>query len=225
MRWVIGVAGVVAVLVAACDRPQPVALNTPPPPPPPYPYRYPPPPPPYQYPQPQAYQYPQQQPYQYPPQVQQQQAQQQEAALRQKQQEEAAKAAQVKQETELRNEAAAGYKRVTVKDLHLDGKSYAANLTKLSVFGFYKLASRRDERLYDSPNEYMLNSLNGTDALYIGLLTDNGSREMRAALLSCPAGCGVRLFGHVAPCVETNAFGRTADDFCFVADDISPESY
>jgi hypothetical protein len=54
MRGLVGIAGLIAVAVAACDRPVPVALNTPPPP---YaaPYQY---PPPAQYPPPGAAQYP-----------------------------------------------------------------------------------------------------------------------------------------------------------------------
>jgi len=132
---------------------------------------------------------------------------------------------QAKQEAVLRKEAAAGYKRVTVKDLYLDGKSFAANQTRVSAFGFYKQVNRRDERLYNSYDEYMQRALNGLDALYVGIITEGGSREMRAALLTCPGGCGARLLGHVARCVETNALGRTADDICLVAEDISPESY
>ncbi len=55
MRGVIAIAGFLAVTVVACDRPIPVALNSPPPTPYAAPYQYPPPPPPYAT------------PYQYPP--------------------------------------------------------------------------------------------------------------------------------------------------------------
>ena len=57
------------------------------------------------------------------------------------------------------DEAARGYKRVTVKDLYLDAKSYAANQTKLAVSGFYKSSGRHDERLYLSHDEYMMHTL------------------------------------------------------------------
>jgi hypothetical protein len=130
----------------------------------------------------------------------------------------------------VRDEWARGYRHITVKDLYIDGKAYADSHTKVSVSGFYRALSRHYERLYNSGDEYMAHTLNpsaygSAEALNVGLLTDTASRSLRAALLSCEGGCVVTILGHVAHCVETNAFGRAAQDICLVAEDISATSY
>jgi uncharacterized protein YecT (DUF1311 family) len=122
----------------------------------------------------------------------------------------------------------AGYKQVTVRDLILDGKVYAANETKVSVSGFYHAQSRQNERLYNSYDDFMMHTLNPSafgyvEALNVGLITEDGSRTMREYLLGARcgvAGCGVTILGHVGECVETNAFGRTAHDLCLLAEDM-----
>jgi hypothetical protein len=119
----------------------------------------------------------------------------------------------------VRDEAARGYKNVTVKDLYLDSKAYAASETKVSVSGFYKSYGRHKERLYNSYNELMMTAFQpGVEALSIGLLTDDGNRTLREYLLRCVAGCGVTVLGHVGQCVENNVFGATSHDVCLVAE-------
>jgi hypothetical protein len=129
----------------------------------------------------------------------------------------------------VRSEEARGYKRVTVKELYIDGKAYADSQTKVSVFGFYKAFARHDERLYNSSDEYMMHTLNpgaygGAEALRVGLLTEAASRNLRAAFLnSCEGGCRVRILGHVDHCVETSVFGRSSHDICLVAEDLGAQ--
>jgi hypothetical protein len=127
----------------------------------------------------------------------------------------------------VRDEAARGYKRTTVRDLLLDKKVYAASETKVSVTGFYHAEGPRNERLYDSYNEFMMHTLNPSafgyaEALNVGLISEDGSRTLREYLLRCGAGCEVTILGHVGVCTETNAFGRAANEFCLVAEDIRP---
>jgi hypothetical protein len=268
MRGVIGFAGVVAVLVAACDRPQPIALY-PPPSPPPYPNQYPaapptpvsgfsalPAPPPYSGFQPQICMIHHRQkaddvitgpparpdtvfvgPVGQPQWLTREQCEQEnekslsaekeafwaQRAAQQAQQKQAAIAAQI-----VRDDEARGYKHVSVKDLLLDGKAYAANETKVSVSGFYHAQSRQNERLYDSYDDFLMHTLNPSgfgyvEALNVGLITEDGSRTMREYFLGARcsvAGCGVTILGHIGECVETNAFGRTAHDLCLVAEDM-----
>jgi hypothetical protein len=138
------------------------------------------------------------------------------------QQKRATAAAQV-----VRDEEARGYKHVTVKDLLLDHKVYAANETKISVSGFYHAQNRQNERLYDSYNEFMMHTLNPSafgyvEALNVGLITEDGSRAMREYFMRCVAGCAVTILGHVGQCVETNAFGRQSEDVCLIAEDMRP---
>lgn len=120
------------------------------------------------------------------------------------------------------DEAARGYKRVTVKDLYLDAKSYAANQTKLAVPGFYKSSGRHDERLYLSHDEYMMNpaAFGYAEGLNVGLITEDGSRGLREYLLRCVAGCKITILGHADQCTATNAFGATSHDVCLVAEDM-----
>ena len=121
----------------------------------------------------------------------------------------------------IHDDAASGYKHVTVKDLYLDSKAYAASGTKVSVSGFYKSYGRHKERLYNSYNELMMVAFQpGVQALSIALLTDDGTRKLREYLLRCMAGCGVTILGHVDQCVETNVFGATDQDICLVATDV-----
>jgi hypothetical protein len=138
------------------------------------------------------------------------------------QQKQAAAAAQV-----IRDDESRGYKHVTVKDVVLDRKIYAANETKLAVSGFYHAENRQNERLYSSYNEYMMHTLNPeafgyTEALSVGLITEDGSRTMREYFLRCVPGCVVTIIGHVGQCVETNAFGRQSDEVCLIAEDMRP---
>jgi hypothetical protein len=119
----------------------------------------------------------------------------------------------------IRDEEAHGYKHVTVRDLYLDGKSFAANGTKVAIPGFYKAKGRHDERLYSSYNDFMMHSFQSVEAVYVGLITENGSRNLRESLLNCAAGCNVTILGHVDRCLETNVFGATSRDFCLVAED------
>ena len=135
-------------------------------------------------------------------------------AAQQVQQQRAAVAAQI-----VRDEAARGYKRVTVKDLYLDAKTYAANQTKLAVPGFYKSNGRHDERLYSTYDEYMMHTLNPAafgyaEGLNVGLITEDGSRSLREYLLRCVAGCKITILGHADQCTATNAFGATSHDVC-----------
>ncbi len=128
----------------------------------------------------------------------------------------------------VRDEEARGYKHVTVKDLLLDHKVYAANETKISVSGFYHAQNRQNERLYDSYNEFMMHTLNPSafgyvEALNVGLITEDGSRTMREYFLRCVAGCAVTILGHVGQCVETNSFGRQSEDVCLIAEDMRPQ--
>ena len=120
----------------------------------------------------------------------------------------------------VRDEAARGYKRITVKDLYLDGKFYAANETKVAVPGFYKTYGRHNERLYGSYNDFMMHNFQSVEALHIGLITEDSSRNLREYLLRCVAGCNVTILGHVGHCVETSVFGATAQDICLVAEDM-----
>ena len=164
-------------------------------------------------------------------QIAEQQAQQQRAAETQR----AAQLAQADQQRRdaaaaqiVREEEARGYKHVTVKDLLLDGKVYAANETKVSVSGFYHAQNRQNARLYDSYNDFMMHTMNPSafgyvEALNVGLISEDGSRTLREFLLRCVAGCGVTILGHIGQCVETNAFGRQSDDFCLVAEDMRPQ--
>jgi hypothetical protein len=133
------------------------------------------------------------------------------------QQRRAAAAAQV-----VRDDEARGYKHVTLKDLLLDGKTYAAGGTKLVISGFYKMHGRHDERLYESYDDFMIHSLNNLETSYVALLTEAGSRSMREYLMRCAAGigCSVTILGHVSSCVEINIFGAKTGDFCFVAEDM-----
>ena len=125
----------------------------------------------------------------------------------------------------VRDEERRGYKHVTLKDLLLDARAYAANAAKVAVSGFYKLHGRRDERLYASYNDLMMHTYQSVEASYIGLLTDDGNRPLREYLMRCGAtfGCEVTILGHVSPCVETNVFGATAGDFCLVAEAMRPQ--
>jgi hypothetical protein len=118
------------------------------------------------------------------------------------------------------DEAARGYKRITVKDLYLDAKSYAANQTKIAVPGFYKAKSLHDQRLYSSYDDFMMHTYQSDEALNVGLLTDDGSRSLREYLLRCVAGCKVTILGHADQCVATNVFGATTHDVCLVAEDM-----
>lgn len=125
----------------------------------------------------------------------------------------------------VRDEAARGYKRVTVKDLYLDAKAYAANQTKIAVPGFYKSSGRHDQRLYLSYDEYMMHTLNPSafgyaEGLNVGLITEDGSRSLREYLLRCVAGCKLTILGHADQCTATNAFGATSHDVCLVAEDM-----
>jgi hypothetical protein len=125
----------------------------------------------------------------------------------------------------VRDEAARGYKRVTVKDLYLDAKTYAANQTKLAVQGFYKSKGRHDERLYLSYDEYMMHTLNPAafgyaEGLNVGLITEDSSRSLREYLLQCVAGCKITILGRADQCTATNAFGATSHDVCLVAEDM-----
>lgn len=138
-------------------------------------------------------------------------------AAQQVQQKQTAAAAQV-----VRDEAALGYKHVTVRDLLLDGRTYASDGTKVAAAGFYKLNARRDERLYISYDDFMMHTFQPVEARYVGLLTDGGSRALREYLMRCVAGCNVTILGHLDRCVETNVFGAKAQDVCLVADDIKP---
>jgi hypothetical protein len=125
--------------------------------------------------------------------------------------------------TVIQAEEARGYTRqITVKDLILDARMYAANGTKVVVTGFYKLQGRRDERFYVSFNDLMMHSYSNVGASYVGLLTENGTRPMREYLMRCGStnGCQVTILGHVSPCVETNAFGTSTGDLCLVAEDM-----
>ncbi len=126
----------------------------------------------------------------------------------------------------VRAEEARGYKRVSVKELYLDSKSYAASGLKVAVRGFYKASGRHDERLYSSYDDFMMHTFQNVEALYIGLVTENGSRSLREALLSCQAGgCNATILGHVDRCVATNVFGASSQDVCLVAEDIgAPEN-
>jgi hypothetical protein len=120
----------------------------------------------------------------------------------------------------IRAEEARGYARVTVKDLYLDGKSYAASGARVAVRGFFKASGRHDERLYSSYDDFMMHSFQSTEALYIGLLTENASRRLRESLLSCQAGCNVTILGHVDQCLETRLLSGTSNEVCLVAEDI-----
>jgi hypothetical protein len=119
----------------------------------------------------------------------------------------------------VRDEESRGYKRISVKDLYLDGKSYAAGGARVAVHGFFKARDRHDERLYSSYDDFMMHSFQSTDALYVGLLTENGSRQLRESLLSCQAGCNVTILGHVDQCLETRLLA-TSSEVCLVADDL-----
>jgi hypothetical protein len=141
-------------------------------------------------------------------------------AAQEAQQKRAAVAAQI-----VSAEAARGYKRVTVKDLYLDAKTYATNQTKLAVRGFYKSSGHHDQRLFSSYDEYMMHTLNPStfgyaEGLNVGLITDDGSRSLREYLLRCVAGCNVTILGHANQCTATNVFGATSHDVCLVADDM-----
>jgi len=141
-------------------------------------------------------------------------------AAQEAQQKRAVVAAQV-----VRDEASRGYKRVTVKDLYLDAKTYAAGQTKLAVQGFYHSNGRHDQRLYLSYDEYMMHTLNpaafgNAEGLNVGLITDDGSRSLREYLLRCVAGCKITILGHADQCTATNAFGATSHDVCLVAEDM-----
>lgn len=120
----------------------------------------------------------------------------------------------------IREEAARGYKRVTVKDLYLDAKLYAANQTKLAVPGFYKANGPHNQRLYDSYGDFMMHMYQSVEALNVGLITEDGSRALRETLLRCVAGCRVTILGRADQCVLTNAFGATSHDVCLVAEDL-----
>jgi hypothetical protein len=109
-----------------------------------------------------------------------------------------------------------------VRDLLLDGRTYASDGTKVAAAGFYKLNARRDERLYISYDDFMMHTFQPVEARYVGLLTDGGSRALREYLMRCVAGCNVTILGHLDRCVETNVFGAMAQDVCLVADDIRP---
>ena len=120
----------------------------------------------------------------------------------QAQQKQAAAAAQV-----VRDEAALGYKHVTVRDLLLDGRTYSSDGTKVAAAGFYKSSGRHDERLYISYDDLMMHTYQPDEARYVGLLTDGGSRTLREYLMRCVAGCNITILGHLDRCVETNLFG------------------
>ncbi len=119
----------------------------------------------------------------------------------------------------VRDEESRGYKRISVKDLYNDRKTYAPSCAKVAVHGFFKARARHDERLYSSYDDFMMHSFQSTDALYVGLLTENGSRRLRESLLSCQAGCNVTILGHVDQCLETRLLA-TSDEICLVAEDL-----
>jgi hypothetical protein len=120
----------------------------------------------------------------------------------------------------VRAEEARGYNRISLKDLYLDGKSYAASGAKVAVRGFFKAGGRHDERLYSSYDDFMMHSFQSTEALYIGLLTENASRHLRESLLNCQAGCNVTILGHVDECLETRLLSGASNEVCLVAEDI-----
>ena len=133
----------------------------------------------------------------------------------QAQQKQAAAAAQV-----VRDEAALGYKHVTVRDLLLDGRTYSSDGTKVAAAGFYKSSGRHDERLYISYDDLMMHTYQPDEARYFGLLTDGGSRTLREYLMRCVAGCNITILGHLDRCVETNLFGDKTQDVCLAAEDL-----
>jgi hypothetical protein len=132
-----------------------------------------------------------------------------------------AKAAEV-----LRQYALRQHTRPTVKDLYLDGKAYAANGIKVSVSEFYQSYGHNKERLYNSSVELTMEMVQpGAVAVSIGLITENGTGELREQLLGCAAagGCVVTLIGHVEQCIETNVLGVTNQDICLIAEYRGPQ--
>jgi uncharacterized protein YecT (DUF1311 family) len=120
--------------------------------------------------------------------------------------------------------ASKSYKSVTVKDLLLDRKAYAASQTGVAVSGFYRLRGPHDERLYTSYDDFMMHMYQSVEAQYIALITETGSRPMRESLMDCGArmGCDVTIVGHLSPCVESTAFGGRSDALCLVAEVMRP---
>jgi hypothetical protein len=124
----------------------------------------------------------------------------------------------------VRDEEARGYKHVTVKDLLLDGRTYAQNETKIAVSGFYKAYGSHNERLYGSDSERALAEQTANRTGSIGMISENGSRTLREYLLRCSSygGCNVTILGHIGQCTETNTFGVATHDVCLVAEDMRP---
>jgi hypothetical protein len=120
----------------------------------------------------------------------------------------------------IRDEAARGYRAVTFRDVFLDGKIHAENDTKVSISGFYKLYGRHNQRLHSSYDAFMMQKTQNIEPYYIGLITEDASRNMRDYLLRCVGGCNVTILGRIGRCVENNIFGRMSQDVCVIAEDM-----
>jgi hypothetical protein len=120
---------------------------------------------------------------------------------------------------QLETERKRGYERISFETFQLDGKSLAANETKISIQGYYQKIGQIETL---SPSN--IAALNPTmrDELSIGLLTDDASRNIRKFFLDCRTttmlGCQIVIWGRATMCTVTTLVG-SKNSPCLIVED------
>lgn len=107
--------------------------------------------------------------------------------------------------------------QVSVRDFVIDGPSLAARHAHIKLTGTYHTDQGIDT-LYADDQAMILASNAGMNEPSVRLLTENASRNARAAIYQCQqnpyAGCKVTIVGVVGYCALTNTFGATRKTPC-----------